>query len=914
MTKLWLRMLCAALVFSAVMAGMPGELQAQDKQAEVTEGLESLSLEERAALLEMLGQAPLDDGSSQRDTSSPQIMLPRSAEGAAEVLPELAAEEVDSLLVEEEIEDGPIHAFRDFLEQDGPPEVELLPFGYDLFRDVPSTFAPATDIPVSAGYLIGPGDELHIRLYGKDKAAANPVVDRDGLIDFPELGPISVAGLTFGELRENMKKEVEDRLIGTEVSITMGRLRSIQVFILGDVALPGNYLLSGLTTMSHALFTSGGVGEIGSLRRIQLKRGGQLVGELDLYDMLLSGDSSGDLRLQPMDVLFVPPVGPRVGIRGQVKRPAIYEIDPQQSVEELIALAGGLLPSAHLDRALIERVEKGSRTALDFSLKTSADTKLQDGDLVRIFAVPEREENVVFLEGNVLHPGMRSHREGMRLSDLISSSDELLPESYFEYGLIEREDALSREPGYLSFDLGAVLSAKVAADLTLEPRDRVFVFHRGHFREIPKVIVMGEVRSPGEYRFQEGMRALDLILAAGGLTHDAWTGRAELLRTEPASKEVLGRSLNLDSVLNGNFAENVPLMDLDTLKVHSIWEIKQRPYVEVIGEVNNRGRYPLFDGMRVSDLIFAGGNVTERAYLNKAELTRFTVVDGERRELWRLDISLRDALAGELGEDIQLQPYDNLLIQRLSNWRNAERVRVTGEVAFPGTYPIEEGERLSDLIERFGGFLADAYLPAAVFTRTSVRDVQEAQFQRMAEQLEGDLARLSMADPGSDAQEIAKKKAALEAGQSLVTALRDAQALGRLVIKLADVAKLRGSEFDMLLQHDDHLYVPKLNEFVMVMGQVHSPMAFKYRSDWDASKYINQAGGETRFADGKATYVVRADGSVTHKRDHLQPGDVIVVPQTMDRFDAMEFAMDMSQVLYQVGLAAAAAHSVGLFN
>jgi hypothetical protein len=184
----------------------------------------------------------------------------------------------------------------------------------------------------------------------------------------------------------------------------------------------------------------------------------------------------------------------------------------------------------------------------------------------------------------------------------------------------------------------------------------------------------------------------------------------------------------------------------------------------------------------------------------------------------------------------------------------------------------------------------------------------------MAEQLEGDLARLSVADPGSDAQEIAKKKAALEAGQSLVTALRDAQALGRLVIKLADVAKLRGSEFDMLLQHDDHLYVPKLNEFVMVMGQVHSPMAFKYRSDWDASKYINQAGGETRFADGKATYVVRADGSVTHKRDHLQPGDVIVVPQTMDRFDAMEFAMDMSQVLYQVGLAAAAAHSVGLFN
>nr|MBC8366199.1 SLBB domain-containing protein [bacterium] len=636
MTKLWLRMFCAAVVFTAVMAGMPGELQAQDKQAEVTEGLESLSPEERVALLEMLGQAPMDGSSTQRDASSPQIMVPRNAEGIEEVPLEESPEEMDSLLIEEEMEEGPTQAFRDFLELAGPPEEELLPFGYDLFRDVPTTFAPATDIPVSSGYLIGPGDELHIRLYGKDKSASSPVVDRDGLIDFPELGPISVAGLSFGELREIMKKEVEDRLIGTEVSITMGRLRSIQVFILGDVVQPGNYLLSGLTSMSHALFTCGGVGEIGSLRRIQLKRGGELVGELDLYDMLLSGDSSGDLHLQPMDVLFVPPVGPRVGIRGQVKRPAIYEIDPGQSVEELIDLAGGLLPTAHLDRALVERVEKGSRTALDISLKTSADLKLQDGDLVRIFSVPDREEKVVYLEGNVQHPGMRSHRDGMRVSDLIGSSDDLLPESYFEYGLIERENPMSRESGYLSFNLGAMLSGNEAADAALKPRDRVFVFHRGHFRETPKVIVMGEVRSPGEYRFQEGMRAMDLILAAGGLTHDAWTGRAELLRTEPKSKEVLGRSLNLDSVLNGNFAENVPLMDLDTLKVHSIWEIKQRAYVEVIGEVNNRGRYPLFDGMRVSDLVFAGGNVTERAYLNKAELTRFTVVDGERRELWRL--------------------------------------------------------------------------------------------------------------------------------------------------------------------------------------------------------------------------------------------------------------------------------------
>jgi len=915
----WARIILAAGCALLLQAADPEVSRAQATQADLQETLKTLSPEDQAALLEMLGRAPAAEKTAPRDTSTPQLMVPRPAAEPAAAASGQPAAVMDSLvaeepLVEEPVVEGPSAAFEDFLEEPPPPEEELQPFGYDLFRNVPTTFAPATDIPVSPEYRIGPGDELHIRLYGKDQASASPVVDRDGLIDFPELGPIPVAGLSFSELREQLRKEVDERLIGTELSVTMGRLRSIQVFVLGDVVQPGNYTLSGLSTMSHALFLSGGVSEIGSLRHVQLKRGGALVGELDLYDMLTGGDSSGDLRLQSMDVIFVPPSGPRAGIRGEVRRPALYELKEGLSAADLIELAGGLTASAARDRALVERIENGHRTAYDITLDGASDWKLKDGDLLRVFSVPERPEDVVTLEGNVLQPGMRRYHKGMRLSDLIGSPADLLPESYFEYGLIQREDSLTREPTYLSYDLGAVLKGEEGADRPLVPRDRVFVFHSGHFRETPKVIIAGEVRHPGEYRFREGMRALDLILAAGGLTREAWMQKAELLRTEPENRRILGRDLDLDGVLAGDPAQNIVLMDLDTLKVHSILEVRERPYVEVIGEVNHAGRYPLYEGMRVSDLVFAGGNVTERAYLTRAELTRFTVVDGERRELWRLDISLKDALMGDSDENIQLQPYDNLLIRRLSNWRGAERVRVTGEVAFPGTYPIEEGERLSDLIERFGGFLPEAYLPAAVFTRASVRDVQEAQLQRMAEQLEGDLARLSVSSPGSSPEEIAKNKAAIDAGQKLVKSLREAEALGRLVIKLDDVASLRGSEFDLLLRNGDHLYVPKLNEFVMVMGQVHNPMAFKYRPDWNAKKFIQQAGGKTRFADMKSTYVVRADGSVTDRDTDLKPGDVIVVPETLERFSAMEFATDLSQVLYQVGLAAAAAQSVGLFH
>jgi len=907
-------LLMSGIILTALLGSSVSPL-AQDAGVDVTGNLEALSPEERAAVLEMLGKAPGDDLAAQRDTSSPELMRPRPDEPVApEEIEEVLSPE-DSLALMEEMEEGPLPAFMDFLPPPAEEEDELLPFGYDLFRNVPSTFAPATDIPVTDEYILGPGDELHIRLFGRDKTSANPVIDRDGLIDFPELGPMTVSGLSFRELRDKLKDEVEERLVGSEVSVTMGRLRSIQVFVLGDVVQPGAYTLSGLSTMSHALFLSGGVGEIGSMRRVQLKRGGELVGELDLYDMLLAGDSSGDLRLQSQDVLFVPPSGPRAGVRGQVRREAIYEIREGMNAAGLIELAGGLLPAAYPDFLLLERVEKGRRTALDFPMAEASDTSVQDGDLLRVFQAPDIPEDVVYLDGNVTHPGMRSFTAGMRIADLLPSTRELLPESYFDYGLIAREDPVTGEPGFLSWNPGAVLLEGAAeANLPLQARDRIYVFHRGHFRETPKVIISGEVRSPGEYAFVAGMRALDLVLAAGGLTNDAWKGRAELLRTDAEDKRILGWILDLEGVLSADPLHNLRLMNLDTLKVHSVWESRERPYVEVLGEVNLPGRYPLFEGMRVSDLVFAGGNPTEKAYVTKAELTRFTVVDGERRELWRLDISLRDALSGDMEEDIQLQPYDNLLIRRLSNWRGAERVRVTGEVAFPGNYPIEEGERLSDLVVRFGGFLTDAYLPAAVFTRESVREVQQRQFERMAEQLEGDLARFSVAEPGSSTDEIAKKRAALEAGQNLVRALRETEAVGRLVIRLEDVEALRGSEFDLLLQNGDHLHVPKLNEFVMVMGQVHNPMAFKYRSDWDVGEYIKQAGGKSRFADGKMIYVVRADGSVANRRKDLEPGDVIVVPQTLDRFDAMEFAMDLSQVLYQVGLAAAAAQSVGVFN
>ncbi len=917
--KRLLRALCVAAVLCATVLGATAQTPSE---AEL-DVLRQLPRAERERLLREYGIVPDVPATPERDVTTPEVVAPREQE-TSELERRLAKSETTSAAdtlgspLANDAGDGEIRsAFESFVAEAKPLTVDrdLKQFGYELFAGAPTTFAPATDIPVSPDYIIGPGDEVVVQLYGKTNMTSALTVDRDGVIAFPELGPITVAGLTFREMKETVAREVEHRMIGVDVSVSMGRLRSIRIFVLGEVYQPGSYLVSGLSTLTNALFVSGGVKKIGSLREVQLKRDGELIATLDLYDLLLRGDTSGDVRLMPGDVVFVPPVGPLVGIAGEVLRPAIYEIDEGTTVRELIELAGGLTPSAYDELLQVERIETTGQTTFDLSLAATDLWTVRDGDLVRIYPVRDIEENVVFVTGNVVRPGKRQHYDGMRVLDLVPEPDDLLPETFFDYALIERENPLTREPEYIGFDLGAAMLRGVpASNVELEPRDRVYVFHRENFRDVPRVSVRGEVRSPGSYAHKKDMQVLDLVLAAGGLTNDAWLEEAELFRTHIPSMDVDRIEIDLEAVLAGDDAANVVLEDLDELAVHSVWEFREEEEVQALGEVNNPGRYPLFEGMRVSDLIFAGGNLTEAAYRDHAELTRYEIVNGERRVLRHVQIDLDAILQGDPRPDLMLEPYDRLLVRRISNWRGDEVVTITGEVAFPGRYPIEEGEHLSSVIERFGGFLEDAYLPAAVFRRSDIKTLQREQLDRMADQLEADLARLSVAPTRSSASDASRRQSALEAGNELAARLRSVDATGRMVIDLDDPDEIAGTSSDIVLENGDHLHVPKRPDYVMVMGQVNNPTAFQYDDGRSINHYIREAGGTTRFADRGRTYVVRADGSVDTRARFAQPGDVIIVPESLDRFSGMQFMLDISQVLYQIGLAAASAHTVGIFD
>lgn len=924
------RRLMGGVALAVLLTAFCGDAFAQLTSDDLVDMLRRLPPEERRALLKEFA-APLASASpdsTERDVSTPTTVLPREQAvtefeaGVADRGRPGVEEDAPALFplgppTGEPVEIRP--AFRDFVERPTPLEVDrnIRQFGYELFSGAPTTFAPATDIPVNPGYIIGPGDEIRVQLYGKRDLTTDLVVDRDGMIPFPDIGPITVAGLTFTEMKELLTREVGSRMIGVDISVSMGRLRSIRIFVLGEVFRPGSYTVSGLSTLTNALFSSGGVQKIGSLRNVELKRNGRVIQEMDLYDLLLGGDTSSDVRLMPGDVVFVPPVGALVGIAGEVLRPAIYELKGPMTAAELIDLAGGLLAVAHRDLLQLERVSGGQWVTRDFAFSEAGQWELQDGDILKIYPVLEHDERAVFLEGNAVRPGAREHTEGMRLLDLITSPDDLLPETHFDYGLLERENPVSREPEYVSFDLSAaLLDGDPTANITLEARDRVYVFHRDHFRDVPSVFIRGEVRSPGEYEHKRDMRVVDLVLTAGGLTLDAWLDEAELFRTDPVTRDVDRLSIDLGLALEDHRSHNIVLSDLDELAVHSVWEFKDRDHVEILGEVNEPGRYPLFRGMRVSDLVFSGGNLKETAYKREAELTRYEVVDEERRELRHVLIDLGAIISGAPEDDILLEPDDRLLIRRITNWRGDEVVEVTGEVAFPGPFPIESGERLSDLIERFGGFLDDAYLPAAVFTRDETRRLQAEQLDRMADRLESDLARLSVpSGRAASSSDLARRDAALEAASRLVAEIRMTEATGRMVIRLDEAERLRGTDDDVVLNDGDRLHVPKTPGFVMVMGQVHNPTAFRYDEGKGRGHYVRLAGGTTRFADKGKTYVVKADGSVDNRSGvRIGPGDVIIVPETLERFTGMQFLLDISQVLYQLGLTAASAYTVGLFK
>ena len=546
----------------------------------------------------------------------------------------------------------------------------LKPFGYELFSRKVSTFAPGTNVPVPSSYLIGPGDQLNIQLFGSQNRNLRLVVGRDGRVSFPELGPIEVTGKTFDVVSNEIEARVARQIIGTQASVSMGNVRSIQVFVMGEVKKPGAYTVSGLSTITGALYASGGIQSTGSMRDVQLKRQGTTVRRLDLYDLLLRGDTSSDAALLPGDVIFIPPVGATATVDGEVKRPAIYELKGKTTLSALIALAGG--PTAEADDSRISLVRYGEdrrRVAVNVSLETpeAKSSAVANGDLIRVARLRPTIESGITLEGHVYRPGVTAWREGMRISDLIPSLDELMSNADVNYVLVRRESTTDKSLTILSADLAAALREPGSvSDLLLSPRDRVMVFdfqagrrllidplleelrRQSRLDDPTRIVgINGRVKAPGDYPLEPEMRVSDLLRAGGKLDPAAYSGTAELSRFRRADGGRQSELLQIDlaAILSGNSAADVLLQPFDVLTIKELPEWSTRESVTLLGEVRFPGSYPIRRGETLRSVIERAGGLSTLAFTRGAVFTREELRQRELQQAKELSQRLRRDLA-----------------------------------------------------------------------------------------------------------------------------------------------------------------------------------------------------------------------------------------------------------------------------
>ena len=816
--------------------------------------------------------------------------------------------------------------------------VELKPFGYDLFAGEPSTFAPVSDVPIPSEYKVGPGDSLAIQLYGKETVSYNLTINRQGNIDIPKLGPVNVAGQSFSEVKDLISSIIQERKIGVKSNISMGELRSIRVFVLGEAYRAASYTLSSLATVTQAIYAAGGINEIGSLRNIQVKRRGKVVATLDLYQLLLAGDTSGDVSLMAGDVVFIPTVGKTVGVKGEVSRPAIYELKSEQNIGEVINLAGGVTAKAFTKVGKIGRINNsGLRSVISVNLNIAQNSQVKNGDVIEVSSVLSALEKSITVKGHVQRPGVYGWHKNSKLSDILTSINDFKVQPDLEYILITRKNPITGKLSSYSVNFSHYIkNQQQSADFSLQAEDTIYVFNKQRNRsesltpllnvlksqtelaEAAKVIsIKGAVRNPGEYPLTVNASVKDLLNAGMGYTQTSELQFALLARkNKQLNTEVFYLDLTKQAVLDE------PLVALDRLYLFErdqprytllddlIAELRQQAdktlaqnVVTITGDVHFPGQYPYVVNMTSRELVSLAGGLNESSYLVDADLVRFSHDGIKNAEITHQNIKLSDGFL--------LQSLDTLHVKRIPEWQDNREINLVGEVVFPGRYTLKKGETLSHVITRAGGLTSEADASSAIFTREALKRQEAEKIAQLQAQLENETAQISLTSDKASNAELAEST-------NLLSKLNVAEAVGRLVIDLPSILEGKGTE-DIRLDGGDALYIPKTKESISVIGEVQYATSHLYKAGFDLNDYIDRSGGLKTRADQERIYVIKADGSVrlasnnnwfTNQDKLLAPGDTIVIPLDLEYKDGLTLWSAVTQIIYNSAVAVAAIGSL----
>jgi protein involved in polysaccharide export with SLBB domain len=710
-----------------------------------------------------------------------------------------------------------LQSMRDLYTQIPDGNVTLKRFGSEVFvnrsvsamalggsgRDTP------LDVPLGPDYVLGAGDTLKINMWGGMTQIITRVIDRDGSILLPDAGSLDVGGLPLSKAESLIGGALARQYRDVHFSVTVSQLRSVRVYIVGDVQRPGGYDISSLATPLSALYAAGGPTSVGSLRIARHYRGDQLIEEVDLYDFLLHGIRTKSARFESGDTLLVPAAGTQVAVSGAVKRPAIYEIKPgDATLASVVADAGGFTAAASLSHIAIERIGiNGQRETVTLkiaSAESSPDSRtaiagfqVKDGDRIQVAQILPYSQSVIYLAGHVARPGRLPYTEGMRLSDVLHSYKDMLPE-------------------------------------------------------------------PGPH--------------------------GQIVRLVPPDLHAEAIQFDVPDVLIGN--ANLPLQPFDTIRIFGRYEV-DAPKVTVQGEVLQPSTYPLSKGMTAAQLVRLAGGFKRDALLESADLTSYGVLNENRIVGSLATVRIGAAVAGtDSGADVPLKPGDVLTIHQITGWNEiGESVTIDGQVKFPGTYGFQEGERLSSVLRRAGGFRETAYPAGALLVRAQVRELEEKSREELIRQIETSSAAARLSPNLGSTDSGQALKVIQEQQDQVLSQLKSQPASGRQVVHIsADIASWANTPADIELRRGDVLTIPKRPSFVLVTGQVYNVTALTFTPGKTAGWYLQHAGGTSDAANRKEIIVIRANGSVIGRHSgglfdpavlstKLDPGDVVVVPQ-----------------------------------
>jgi protein involved in polysaccharide export with SLBB domain len=732
-------------------------------------------------------------------------------------------------------------------------------FGQSLFDQPPSTFAPMDLLQVPSDYVIGPGDGLQVRIWGQIAADLRVTVDRSGQIYIPQVGQISVAGVHYGELEEHVKGEISKIFKNFNLTVNVGRLRSIQVLVLGNARYPGTYTISSLSTLVNAIFASGGPAPEGSLRHIQVRRDGATITDFDFYDLLIKGDKSKDVRLQPGDVLYIPHVGPLVAISGSVNTPAIFEMKDNSTLNDLIEVAGDLSTVADTSKVMVDRfVEHQSRKTLEFPYdEQSRALPLKDGDIVRVFSIVPRFEDTVTLRGNVANPGRYPWKPGMRVRDLIPNAQALLTRRYW--------------------------------------RSRAAIVN-GRGTEYP---IAGS-RSRPVTNQQQG----EGTSAGGNAAPDSATNYNPVVESPDGTG-----SLNPADAIVAQNQQKSPSNE-STEPSDTSLASRQRSQTSETNANPNMVRDIADDVRRYAPEINWDYAIIQR--VNPQDLTSKLIWMDPRKAI----------LEGDEESNLELQPGDIVTIfsQRDISVPQGDRsqyVIVEGEVVRPGVYKLETNETLRSVLQRAGGLTPNAYVYGSLLTRESARVDQQKSLNELASSMEVQIRQSAVsaaasANPG-DLNQI------LAAQEAIISHLRNTRATGRVALPVRPKDKDISDFPNMTMEDNDRLAIPHTPSTVSVVGDVYNPGSFIFTSPNTAGSYLEIAGKGKPQSDMHHAFVLRANGVVVAannvnglftgtKFDHIRlyPGDQIVVPYKLPSGAFVRSLQQWTQISSQLAITAAA--------